>query len=145
LTGRGNAKSPISVSSEMNAGNYRLTAQVRTGGEHAAAEWVLSGERDATSFHGVTLGFGGPSALAIWDYRAAAEPAVKPGGKAIGDSRWHSVEILRKDARLRIVVDGKTEFEIDDPRHRRRVSPALYLFGEGADVRVKALKIEPLD
>ena len=41
-------------------------------------------------------------------------------------------------------VDGKVEFDIEDPRHRRRVSPGFHLLGEGAELRVKAMKIEPL-
>jgi putative heme-binding domain-containing protein len=142
ITGAGSASAPVALTSEMVAGDYKLTAQVRIRGEKAAAEIVLCGERDASGFHGITLSFGGPSALALVDYRAAAEPAIKPGSRALGDDQWHSLEITRKDGKLTVSVDGKVEFDIEDPRHRRRVSPAFYLLGEGAELRVKAMKIE---
>ena len=57
---------------------------------------------------------------------------------------WHALEIARKGGRLTVSVDGKAEFETEDPRHRRRVSPAIHLLGEGAELRVKALRIEAL-
>ncbi|MEI7821822.1 MAG: hypothetical protein WCK55_12965 [Verrucomicrobiota bacterium] len=41
-------------------------------------------------------------------------------------------------------VDGKVEFDLEDPRHRRRVSPSFHLLGKGAELRLKALKIEAL-
>ena len=144
LIGAGNAKKPLSLTSEMVTGDYRLTAQVRIRGEKGAAELVLCGEHDASGFHGITLSFGGPSALALVDYRAATDPSVKPGSRALGDDAWHALETIRNDGRLTVSVDGKVEFDIEDPRHRRRVSPAFYLLGEGAELRVKALKIEAL-
>jgi putative heme-binding domain-containing protein len=144
ITGHGNASAPVALTSEMVAGDYRLSAQVRIRGEKAAAEIVLCGERDASGFHGITLSFGGPSALALVDYRAAMDAAVKAGSRALGDEQWHSLEIVRKDGKLTVSVDGKAEFQTEDPRHRRRVSPAFHLLGEGAELRVKALKIEAL-
>jgi len=144
LTGTGRTDRPLVLTSEMIAGDYKLSAQVRIRGEKAAAELVLCGERDAASFHGLTLSFGGSSAIALVDYRAAADALIKPGSRALGDDAWHALEIVRKNGRMTVSVDGKTEFDIEDPRHRRRVSPAFRLLGEGAELRVKALKIEPL-
>ena len=144
IVGTGSAAAPVALMSEMIAGDYRLTAQVRIRGEKAAAEFVLCGERDASGFHGITLSIGGPSALALVDYRAAKDALVKPGTRALGDDAWHALEIARKGGRLAVSVDGKTEFETEDPRHRRRVSPAIHLLGEGAELRVKALRIEAL-
>jgi putative heme-binding domain-containing protein len=144
LIGTGNSQAPAWLASEMVAGNYKFTAQVRISGDDAAAEIVISGERDKTSFHGMTLGFGGPSALALWEYRAASNAVAHAGSKALGDTRWHAIEIIRKDARLTVSVDGKKEFETEDPRHRRNVQPAFHLLGKGAELRVKELKIVPL-
>ncbi len=144
IIGTGNATAPVSLTSEMIAGDYKLTAQVRIRGEKAVAEIVLCGERDASGFHGITLSFGGPTALALVDYRAAADAAIKPGSCGIGDNQWHAIEITRKAGRLTVSVDGKLEFDLEDPRHRRRVSPSFHLLGEGAELRVKALKIQPL-
>ncbi len=144
IIGAGNATAPASLTSEMVAGDYKLTAQVRIRGERAAAELILCGERDASGFHGITLSFGGPSALALVDYRAASDAAIKPGSRAIGDDQWHSLEITRKVGRLTVTVDGRAEFDIEDPRHRRRVSPSFHLFGEGAELRAKDVKIQPL-
>jgi len=144
ITGAGSGSAPVALTSEMVAGDYKLSAQVRIRGEKAAAEIVLCGERDASGFHGMTLGFGGPSALALVDYRAATDAAVKPGSRALGDNMWHAIEVVRKGGRVSVSVDGRAEFDTEDPRHRRRVSPAFHLLGEGAELRVKALKIEAL-
>ena len=144
IAGTGSASTPVALTSEMVAGEYKLSAQIRIRGEKAAAEFVLCGERDASGFHGITLSFGGPSALALVDYRAATDALIKPGSRALCDDAWHALEVVRKNGRLSVSVDGKVEFDIEDPRHRRRVSPAFYLLGEGAEFRVKALKIEPL-
>jgi len=43
-----------------------------------------------------------------------------------------------------VSVDGKVEFDLEDPRHRRRVSPSFDLLGKGTELRLKALKIEVL-
>ncbi len=144
IVGGGSAVAPVSLTSAMLAGDYRLTAQVRLRGEKAAAEIVLCGERDASGFHGITLSFGGPSALALVDYRAAADARTIPGSRALGDDAWHALEINRNGGRLTVSVDGKKEFDLEDPRHRRRVSPGFHLLGEGAELRVKTLKIEAL-
>jgi putative heme-binding domain-containing protein len=144
LIGVGGKERPTSLTSGMIAGDYRLSASVRIRGGNAAAELLLCGERDASGFHGITLGFGGPSAIALVDYRAAAEPLIEPGERALGDGAWHAVEFIRRQRRLAVKVDGKVEFDVEDPRHRRRASPSFHLFGEGAELRMKDLKIEAL-
>ena len=144
ISGTGSESSPVALRSEMIAGDYKLSAQVRIHGEMAAAELVLCGERDASGFHGMTLSFGGPTALALVDYRAAADAAITPGTRALGDEQWHGFEVIRKNGHLTVTVDGRMEFDLEDPRHRRRVSPSFHLLGKDAELRVKALKIEPL-
>ena len=144
ISGNGNASAPVSLTSEMIAGDYKLSAQVRIRGEKAAVELVLCGERDASGFHGITLSFGGPSALGLVDYRAAKDADIKPGTRALGDDQWHLLEVVRKNGHLAVTVDGRLEFDLEDPRHRRRVSPSFHLLGEGTELRVKAVKIEPL-
>jgi len=141
--GSGSTDAPAVLSSDMVAGDYKLTAQVQLTGKDAAAEIVLAGERDRTRFHGLTLGFGGPSALALWEYRAADDALAHAGSKSLDDQQWHALEVLRKDGRLTISVDGKKEFDVEDPRHRRRVRPSFHLLGKGAELRVKSLRIEP--
>jgi hypothetical protein len=37
-----------------------------------------------------------------------------------------------------------SRFELRDARHRRRVHPAFWVQGEGAELHVKGLKIEAL-
>ena len=39
------------------------------------------------------------SALALVDYRAAADAAIKPGSHALGDDQWHAIEVTRKDGK----------------------------------------------
>jgi putative heme-binding domain-containing protein len=143
LVGRGGAKA-ASLTSEMVAGDYKLSGQVQVRGENLAAELVISGEHDASNFHGVTLSFGGPSSVNLWKYRAAAPPAVTAGRRSLSGGAWHALEVVRKDDTIRVSIDGAIEFELDDPRHRRRTSPAFWLAGEGAELRVKALRIEAL-
>ena len=144
IIGTGSASVPFALTSEMVAGDYKLSTQVRMRGAKAAAEFVLCGERDASGFHGITLSLGGPSAIALVDYRAATDALVKPGTRALGDDAWHALEVVRKSGRLKVSVDGKMEFDVEDPHHHRRVSPAFHLLGKGAELRVKGLKIEAL-
>ena len=144
IVGSGNSSAPVALTSEMVVGDYKLTAQVRIRGENAAAELALCGESDASGFHGITLSYGGASAIALVDYRAAADAAIKAGSRALGGDQWHALEVVRKDKRLTVSVDGKVEFDLEDPRHRRRVSPSFHLLGKDAELRVKALKIEVL-
>ncbi len=139
----GNAK-PESLTSEFVAGDYRLSAQVLIRGDKAAVELVISGERDAQIFHGTTFSFGGASVANLWDYPAAAAPKSTPSHIALGDGKWHSIEVVRKGESLSVKVDGKVEFKSKDTRHRRRVAPAFWLQGQGAQLRVKALQIEAL-
>ena len=145
IVGAGDAAAPVSLTSAMVSGDYKLTAQVRIRGEKAAAELVLCGERDASGFHGITLSMGGPTALALVDYRAAADADIKSGSRALGDDHWHSLEITRKDGKLKVSVDGKLEFTVEDPRHRRRVAPSFHILGEGAELRLKGLRIAPFE
>jgi len=144
IIGTGGAPVPVALTSEMVSGEYKLTAQIRIRGEKAAAEIVLCGEHDASGFHRITLSFGGPSAIALLEYRAAADAAITAGSRALGDDQWHTLEVVSKDKRLTVNVDGKVEFDLEDPHHRRRMSPSFHLLGKGAELRLKALKIEAL-
>ncbi len=143
IIGKGSAN-PESLTSEMVAGDYKLVVEVSIRGDKSAAELVLAGERDAQNFHGTTLSFGGPSSINLWDYRAGTDPKPQAGKKVLGDGGWHKLEITRKDETLTVSVDGQTEFELRDARHRRRVHPAFWIQGDGAELRIKGLKIEAL-
>jgi putative heme-binding domain-containing protein len=141
LAGKAGAKT-VSLESEMAAGDYRLTAEVRVIGGGTAAELVLSGARDAKNFHGTTFSFGGASRANVWDYRAAAEPKAIPTPLTLGDDQWHTLEVTRKGDVLRVSVDGQVQYDGTDARHRRRVQPAFWL--QNGELRIKALKIEAL-
>jgi putative heme-binding domain-containing protein len=143
IVGQGGAK-PEALTSEMVACHYRLTAEIAARGTKGAIELVLSGQQDASNFHGTTLSLGGPSAVNLWDYRADEEPKSTAGKKSLGDGNWHKLEIIREEDALRVIIDGVVEFETRDTRHRRRVHPAFWIYGEGTQVRLKALKIEAL-
>ena len=143
VIGKGGAN-PESIVSEMVAADYKLTAEVSARGDKAVAELVLSGERDAKNFHGTSLSFGGASPVNLWDYRAGTDPQSQVGKKSLGDGGWHKIEVIRKDEKLTVSVDGAVEFELRDARHRRRVHPAFWVQGEGAELRVKGLKVEAL-
>jgi hypothetical protein len=141
MVGRGGPK-PVSLTSRMVAGSYKLTAQVQVTGASAAAEVVLTGQQDATAFHGTTLSFGGPSAVNLWEYRAGTDPKMSAGRRALTAGKWHTLEVSRKDEKLTVKLDGEVEFETGDPRYRRHVSPAFWLKGDGGELRMKGLKIE---
>jgi hypothetical protein len=116
--------------------------QVRASGGSPVAELVLSGERDAQKFHGTTFSFGGASLANVWDYPAAAEPKSTPAKMAIHGADWHAIEVVRKDDKLQVSVNGQVQYEGMDKRHRRKVQPALWV--RGGELRVKGLKIEAL-
>jgi putative heme-binding domain-containing protein len=143
IVGKGGAH-PESLTSDMVAGDYRLSVEVLVRGEKGAAEIVLSGQQDAKNFHGTTISFGGPSSVNLWNYRAGAEPQMIPGKRSLGDNAWHKLELVRKDDTLRVTIDGTQEFETRDTRHRRRVHPAFWIHGEAAELRIKSLTIEAL-
>ena len=133
---------PASLTSEMIADEYRLTAQIMIRGTNPVAEFVLTGSQDAQNFHGTTLSLGGPSLVNLWEYRAGTKPQVTPGKRLINDAAWHALEIVRKEDTLRVSLDGAVEFEVRDARHRRRVSPAVWVQGAGTEFRINHLKIE---
>lgn len=139
LIGKASATA-VSLTSEMNTSNYHLSMQVKVTGEKAAAELVLSGVRDAKSFHGTTVSFGGPSLLNLWDYRAAADPKSTPGNLALTGDGWHKLEVVRDGEVLRVSLDGVLQFDVTDARHRRRVQPSLWL--KGGEFRAREIKIE---
>lgn len=141
LRGKAGAKA-VSLVSEMAAGNYRLTAQVRATGADVVAEIIAAGARDAEKFHGTAFSFGGPSLANVWDYRAAAAPQATPTKVALDGSAWHQIEITRQDETLQVKVDGQEQYKATDTRHRRRVQPAFWL--RNGELHVKGLKIEAL-
>ncbi len=141
LVGKAGAK-VASITSDMTAGSYRLSMQVKATGANVVAELVLSGVRDAKSFHGTTASFGGPSLINLWDYRAASEPRSTPGNLALTGEGWHALEIVRDGEVLRVSLDGVLQFDATDARHRRRVQPAIWL--KDGELRVKDIKIEAL-
>lgn len=138
------AAAAAALTSEMVAGNYRLTAHVMTRGESAAAEFVLAGGPGEAGFSGITLSIGGPSRVNLWSYPPAGKPVRIAGTRALAGNAWHAIEVTCRQGRLLVSIDGKPEFETVDKRAQERASPSISFHGEGAELRVKGLKIEAL-
>ena len=91
--------------------------------------------------------------LAVSSHPRHARHAIDTGPAALGplagsgrsSHRQDGLEQLPRLARRAALRLGSVQRCLQlgpDPRHRRRVSPAFHLLGEGAELRVKALKIE---
>ena len=112
-----------------------------------SAELAPDGGSSKSEFFMVKLSFASGSIPPLpAPHPGARNPADgwTAGKKTISDAGWHALEIVRKDDTLKVSLDGAMEFEVKDLRHRRRVSPAIYLQGEGTELRIGHLKIEAL-
>lgn len=141
ITARGNAKQPESLVSEMIAADYKLTAQIKVTGPNAAAEIVLRGNAGQEGFRGASLSVGGASSSNVWIY-GDAKPQPAANGPAIEAGKWIACEIESRGPKISVRLDGKSAVEIPAPDAAMRTVPALYVFGEGAELAVKDLKIE---
>ncbi|MEO7318298.1 MAG: family 16 glycoside hydrolase [Chthoniobacteraceae bacterium] len=141
IVARGNAKQPESLVSEMIAGDYKLSAQLKVTGAHAAAEIVLRGSTGQEGFRGASLSLGGGSPSNVWIYKDA-KPQSAANGPAIETGKWIACEIESRGPKITVRLDGKTAVEIPAPDVAARTVPAFHVFGEGSELAVKDLKIE---
>ena len=142
IVGRGNARQPESLVSEMIAADYKLSARIKIAGANAAAEIVLRGNAGADSFRGASLSFGGPSNSNVWSYTANENPRRMASGPVVESGKWTACEIESHGAKVTVKFDGKTAFAFSVPDVSTRTVPAIYVFGEGAELTVNDLKIE---
>ena len=138
---RGNGKQPESLVSEMIAGDYKLGARLKITGANAAAEIVLRGNAGADGFRGQSLSIGGSSQSNVWSYTAAVKPQIAASGPVIEGGKWTACEIEARGAKVTVKFDGRDAFDFSTPDAARTV-PAIYVFGEGAELAVKDLQIE---
>lgn len=141
ITARGNGKHPEALVSEMIAGEYKLSAQIRVTGASAAAEIVLRGSVGPDGFRGASLSVGGGSASNVWLYREA-KPEPAANGPAFESGQWIACDIEARGSKILVRLDGKSAVEIPAPDATMRTVPAFHVFGEGAELAVKDLKIE---
>ncbi len=141
IVGRGNAQRPESLVSEMIAGDYKLSARLKITGANATAEIVLRGNAGAEGFRGASLSFGGTSPSNVWSYTADGKPQSAGSGPSVGEGKWIACEIESRGAKITVKLDGRDAFDVPASEAARTV-PAIYLFGEGAELAVKDLKIE---
>ena len=142
IVGRGNAKQPESLVSEMIAADYKLSAKLKITGASAAAEIVLRGNAGAEGFRGASLSFGGPSQSNVWNYTAGAKPRSAGAGPAIEEGKWIACEIESRGAKVTVKLNGRDAFAFSPTDAAMRTVPAMYVFGEGAELAIKDLKIE---
>ena len=110
-------------------------------GTNAAAEIVLRGNAGQEGFRGASLSVGGASSSNVWIY-GDAKPQPAANGPAIEAGKWIACEIESRGPKISVRLDGKNAVEIPAPDAAMRTVPALYVFGEGAELAVKDLKIE---
>ena len=139
LVGQGNAKAPVALVSELLAGDFRLTAQIKVTGPTAAAELVLHGAPQGGKFAGTSLSLGGPAPATLYDY-AAQPPKPLPLLTPATFADWTPVVIAVTAGKLSIAIAGGPATELPTPA--TRTQPALYIHGAGAELRVKGLKLE---
>ena len=136
LVGRGNAQRPESLVSEMVAGKFTLTAQIKVTGAKAAAEVVLEGAAREGKFVGHSLSVGGGSAANVWEYGEGKPRALPLTIEAAG---WVKCEIVVSGGEVRVALNGQLAVEVTAAA---RTVPGFYVFGEGAELRVKDVKLE---
>lgn len=139
VAGRGSAKRPEALVSEMLAGDFKLTAQVKVSGSGAAAEIVLHGVPRKGKFAGTSLSFGGAAPANLFDY-ASQLPKPLPTVIPATFAEWTRVEIAVTGDKLRLTVGNEPATELAVPAGR--TLPAFYVHGPDAELRVKDLRIE---
>lgn len=139
LVGRGKAKAPIALRSDMVTKNFKLTGQVKVSGANAAAEIVLHGAAKQGRFAGYSLSLGGSTPAHVWDY-SAQPPKSLPLLSPMTLAGWTPLEITVAADKLRVSIGGAPATEIAIPIGS--TLPAFYVLGEGAELRVKNLKLE---
>ncbi len=139
IVGRGNAKQPTALVSDMIARDFRLTAQIKVTGARAAAELVLDGHAKEGKFTGHSLSLGGPGAPNLWEY-SAAKPQSHPVAVTINAAEWTRCEIAAKDGKVTVTLNGQPAAEVSAAA--KLTVPGFHLLGDGAELRVKELKLE---
>jgi putative heme-binding domain-containing protein len=139
LVGRGNAKHPETLVSEMIAGDFKLTAQVKVSGANAAAELVLHGAPKDGRFAGHSLSLGGAAPANVWDY-APQPPKSLPLPSPATFADWTPIEVTVAGDKLRVTIGSAPPTEI--AISAGRTVPALYVYGAGSELRIKAVKLE---
>ena len=139
---RGNAQRPESIVSEMIAADFKLSAQLKITGTNATAEIVVRGNAAPDSFRGASLSLGGTSPSNVWTYDTAGKPQRAETGPALESGKWIACEIEARGATVKVKLSGKTAFAFPTPDLDLRTVPAIYVFGEAAELAIKDLKIE---
>ena len=139
LVGRGNAKHPESLVSEMIAKDFKLTAQIKVTGANAAAEIAFDGAEKEGKFTGHSLSLGGASRANVWEY-AAAKPSSQPVAIAFDPAAWTKIEVTASGGKVRVTLNGQLAAEV--AASPLRTVPAFYVFGDNAELRVKEAKLD---
>ena len=102
---------------------------------------MLRGSDQADGFRGASFGLGGSSPSNVWIYKDA-KPQPAANGPATEAGKWIACEIESRAPGITLRFDGRIITEIPAPEPAMRTVPAFYIFGEGAELAVKDLKIE---
>lgn len=144
LVGRGQAKTPEFLTSDMVAGNFRLTAQIRVTGDQAVAEIAFRGqERDGT-FEGAALSFGGAESVDLVKYPRAAAPGKTPTPFRIPTGEWTRIQLIARGDAVELSVGEGDPIAIQGIPGEPRSVIAFHVLGAGAEVRIKDLALELL-
>ncbi len=137
IIGRGNSKRPASLLSEMVGRDFKLTAQVSLTGQNAAAEIAFDGAVRNGKFSGHSLSFGGSTPANVWEY-ADVKPRSIPLTTPMDPTAWTRCEITGGKGKVSVALNGRPAVELTS----FRTVPGFYVFGDGAELRVKDLKLE---
>jgi putative heme-binding domain-containing protein len=142
VVGRSSAKRPEFLVSDLAARNFRFSAEIRLTGADAAAELAVRGyERDGR-FEGSSIAFGGAGPVTVWTYRGVAKPESAPGTAAFPPNEWVKCEVLADGKRVEVKVNGQTAATVLDSPGGDRSVLAFHVMGEGAELRIRAPKLE---
>ena len=142
IVGHSAGGKPAELVSEMVAGNFRFTAQLKVAGETAAAELAFCGLRTEKKFVGSSLSLGGRAPLNLWHYDGAAKPVSVGSAVTVAPGVWVLCEIVVKGGALTVALDGKKAFQFQAPPSVARHGFALYVLGKDAELRMKNAKLE---
>ncbi len=144
IVGRGNAERAEFLTSDMAADDFRLSAQLRLSGAKAGAEIALRGQQTDGGFQGSALRISGGQPIGLASYSIPGKPLL--GAllhTTFGRDEWVPCEIIAKGRSVRVTLNGLPTVEINDSPGGTRSVLAFHVTGEGAELRIKNVKLEP--
>ncbi|MHA3774077.1 family 16 glycoside hydrolase [Verrucomicrobiota bacterium sgz303538] len=145
IVGSGSAIHPEFLVSDMAAGDFRFTAQIKVSGTNPVAEIALRGQEHDGTFEGTALSLGGTAPVSLWKYQAKAKPASVSGKSGVKPDEWTQLEVVAQGGKLHVSLSGQEAFVLDNAFGAPRSVLAFHLLGEDAQLRIRQPKLELLN